>query len=446
MRKSLVALAPLVLLLASCSTAAPAQSEDAGSSHGEHAEHAQSDSNAQEQAAAQTRLAMTYDGGILVLNAEDLDVIADISLEGFNRLNPAGDGRHAVVSTSEGFQVLDMGTWAQAHGDHFHYYTAEPKLTDVVYSASEPGHVVAGEGITTLFSDGTGQIHIVPTEDVATMAGATKLKVEAHHGVAVPFDENFLVTTPDRQGVAVMTPQGESVTEGKDCPDVHGEAVVDDTAVFGCSDGALLYHDGVFSKVTSPDENGRMGTLVASPESDVVLSNYTPGYSGDANENEITQVALIDVESKQVRPVDLGTGYSFRSLARGDNGEAIVLGADGKLHVLDPESGSEVAAHQVIDAWEVPADWQKPRPAVFVADGTAYVTDPAQKKLYAVDIETGEVWLTGDLPQEVNELTGVTGFGVSVEETDHHDHEGHDHEEGHDHDHSESGHEHEDAH
>lgn len=440
MRKSLVALAPLVLLLASCSTAAPAQSEDAGSSHGEHAEHAQSDSNAQEQAAAQTRLAMTYDGGLLVVNAEDLEVIADIPLDGFNRLNPAGDGRHALVSTSEGFQVLDMGTWAQAHGDHFHYYTSQPELTDVIYSASEPGHVVADDGITTLFSDGTGDIQIVPTADVATKEDVTTLKVDAHHGVAVPFEDNFLVTTADREGVALMTADGETLKEGKDCPEVHGEAVVGDDVVFGCANGALLYHDGTFSKIASPDENGRLGTLVGSSDSDVVLSNYTPDYTGDVNENEITTVALIDMETQAIKSVDIGTGYSFRSLARGDNGEAIVLGADGKLHIIDPETGSEIAAHQVIDPWEVPAEWQESRPAVFSADGTAYVTDPAQKKIYAVDIETGEVWLTGDLPQTVNELTGVTGFGFVSDEHSEHDHEGHDHEQsGHDH-------EHEDAH
>src|SRR5690606_1489874 len=49
----------------------------------------------------------TYDGGIYIIDPESLDVVEDIELEGFNRLNPAGDGRHVLVSTSTGFRVLD---------------------------------------------------------------------------------------------------------------------------------------------------------------------------------------------------------------------------------------------------------------------------------------------------------------------------------------------------
>src|SRR5690625_1010385 len=47
----------------------------------------------------QARLVATYDGGITVLDAETLEEVTDIPLDGFNRLNPLGDQRTVAVST-----------------------------------------------------------------------------------------------------------------------------------------------------------------------------------------------------------------------------------------------------------------------------------------------------------------------------------------------------------
>ena len=60
----------------------------------------------------------------------------------------------------------------------------------------------------------------------------------------------------------------------------------------------------------------------------------------DAELERPTRVSLIDTRDASLRLVDLGTSYSFRSLGRGPEGEALVLGTDGALHVLDPESGN----------------------------------------------------------------------------------------------------------
>src|SRR5690606_41486780 len=51
-----------------------------------------------------------YDGGIYIIDPESLDVVEDIELEGFNRLNPAGHGRNVLVSTSTGFPALDAAS------------------------------------------------------------------------------------------------------------------------------------------------------------------------------------------------------------------------------------------------------------------------------------------------------------------------------------------------
>ena len=53
-------------------------------------------------------LAVTYDGGLYVLDGETLEVKQDIPLDGFLRVNPAGDEGHVLVTTNEGFRILDL--------------------------------------------------------------------------------------------------------------------------------------------------------------------------------------------------------------------------------------------------------------------------------------------------------------------------------------------------
>ena len=124
----------------------------------------------------QARLVATYDGGITVLDAETLDEITDIPLEGFNRLNPLGDQRTVAVSTPEGFRVLHAGAWTQPHGDHSHSYTTDPLLTEQVFAGDKPGHVVNNAGRTLLFSDGDGIIQELDNE--ALTAGSQDAELD----------------------------------------------------------------------------------------------------------------------------------------------------------------------------------------------------------------------------------------------------------------------------
>ncbi len=418
-------------LLAGCATT---ESEDESAASGSTDE---ATSDVTEAAALTPRLVVTYDGGVQVLDANTLDVVGDVALDGFLRANPAGDGRHAALSTSEGFQLLDTGTWAQAHGDHAHYFTADPVLTDVTYEAETPGHAVVHAGRTNFWDDGTGEITIVDAEHVADGPGQdarTYTTPAAHHGVAVELTDGTLVLTDgtedERSGVRVLDADDAEIAATDECPSVHGEATAQGEAVvLGCEDGVVIVKDGAVTKVDSPTSPGGFGTLAGSHSSSVVLGDYKEGEDQDP-----TQVSLIDAEAGTIQLVELPASYTFRSLARGDDGEALVLGTDGALHVIDPTTGELTNSWPVVDAWTVPEDWQEPRPAIWVNDGTAFVSDPATSSIHAVDILSGEVWNTATLDVVPNELTGVTGDGVEEYETNHdedehadHDHEDHDH-------------------
>lgn len=419
-------------LLAACGQADSPAATDPNPSTGTSQETA-APNPAQETATLKPRLVLTYDGGIQILDATTLELVADLPMDGFNRLNPAGDGRHVLVSTEGGFQVLDAGTWAQAHGEHSHFFVTDPDLTDLIYPANTPGHAVPHEGRTALFDDDTGNVIVVDSTEIANPDAPRRefATTVAHHGVAMERSDGSVVIsegTPEaRTGIRLLDAHNEEIAASDQCPGLHGEAAAADEAiVFGCQDGILVVRDGVITKVNSPDSYGRIGNQAGTEASPIVLGDYKT--DREATLERPTRVTLTDTRDGNLTLVDLPASYTFRSLARGDDGEALVLGTDGALHVIDPESGTLVRSMPLIDPWEESEVWQEPRPTIVTHDGTAYITDPATNRILAVDILTGEVWKSAGLSVTPNELTVANG-----EADQRHDHTDHDHAEHNDH-------------
>nr|WP_233157240.1 MULTISPECIES: zinc metallochaperone AztD [Amycolatopsis] len=342
---------------------------------------------------------VTYDGGLLVLDGTTLEQKADLPLSGFNRINPAGDDRHVMVSTAEGFQALDA---------------VSAELTDVKFPGAKPGHVVRHAGRTVLFSDGTGE---VTAFDPGTLSGgqpATEVyrAAEPHHGVAIELSDGRLVVTlgneEERRGIVVLDDARKEIARSEECPGVHGEATAaGEAVVIGCENGVLVYRDGVITKVASPTEYGRIGNQAGSDASPVVLGDYKQ--DEDAELERPRQVSLIDTATGTLRLVDIGTSYTFRSLARGPRGEALVLGTDGGIRVIDPATAQVTRTIPVTAAWEEPLEWQQPRPAIFTRGADVYVTEPATRQVHLVDLGTGQKRTSVTLPHEPNELSGVAG-------------------------------------
>ncbi|HET6736055.1 zinc metallochaperone AztD [Mycobacterium sp.] len=343
----------------------------------------------------------TYDGGLLVIDGESLEVKADIPMEGFLRVNPAGDSEHVLVSTNEGFQVLDA---------------ASAQLTDTTFAADEPGHVVAHGERTVLFADGSGEITVFDPHELAN--GAPQVETakapEPHHGVAVVLSDGTQLRSEGnedtRSGAVALSADGREIARSAECPGLHGEAVVaGETAVFGCENGVLAFADGRFTKITGPGEYGRVGTIKAHAESTVGLGDFK--VDPDAELERPEQFTLIDTDANQLKVVRLpaSVSYSWRSLARGPHAEALILGTDGNLYVIDPNTGVTVETIAVTEKWTEPEDWQQPRPAVFTRGHDVYVSEPASKELHLVDIEAGQVSKSVTLEQTPNEISGAVG-------------------------------------
>ncbi|RDI44709.1 zinc metallochaperone AztD [Nocardia mexicana] len=343
-------------------------------------------------------VAVTYDGGIYLLDGKSLAMADEVKLDGFNRLNPAGDDHHVMVSTKDGFQVLDA-----VHGE----------LTDTTFPAAKPGHVVRHAGRTVLFADGSGEVSMFDPHRLedGTPETETYKAAAPHHGVAIQLSNGELVVTlgteEKRTGVVVLDRNRKEIARNEDCPGVHGESTVQGEAVvIGCQTGALVYRNGVITKVTSPDPYGRIGNQAGTDASPIALGDYKR--DKDAELERPQQVSLIDTRDGSLRLVNIGTSYTFRSLARGPQGEALVLGTDGRIHVIDPAAGTVTRTIPVIGPWEEPLRWQDPRPAIFVRGNDIYVSDNATKQIHRLDLATGAVAATATLPAAPNELSGVS--------------------------------------
>ncbi|MBC2682561.1 hypothetical protein GSS87_09210 [Corynebacterium sp. 4HC-13] len=422
-RSTLVALAATGLLLSACSTEESTDSNKSDSTvtnaEGSGAASEEKEQSAPEETAGPSpRLVATYDGGILTLDAKTLKVIDDTKIEGFNRLNPVGDGRTVLVSTKDGFQVFDAGAWTEPHGDHTHSYVTEPKLTNTTYKAEKPGHVVPHGDSVLLFGDGDGSIQELKISDFPNAYREDKQpevvekhEVTPHHGVAIALKDGKILRTDgnedERHTVVVQDKNDKILTKTDQCPGVHGEAAAKDAIGVGCENGIVIYKDGKFTKVNAPDKYGRIGNQAGSKVSPVILGDYK--VDKDAELERPTRISLTNTDTDQLKLVDVEASYSFRSLGRAPEGEALVLGTDGNLRKIDPNTGQIIGKYKVTDEWRESETWQDPRPTLFVLGKYAYVSEPDAQKLHKVDIATGKVVKTVDTPDALNELTGVTG-------------------------------------
>ncbi|MFJ7182328.1 zinc metallochaperone AztD [Streptomyces massasporeus] len=354
--------------------------------------------NAKAAAAVDHPLVATFDGGLYVLDGKTLKPAKTVELPGFNRVNPAGDEDHVVISTDSGFRVFDA---------------ARQAFTDAEFKGAKPGHVVRHAGKTVLFTDGTGEVNVFdPAElgDGAKPDTRTYTSAEPHHGVAIELADGELVTTlgteEKRTGALVLDKDDKEIARAENCPGVHGEAAAKDEVIgLGCEDGVLLYKDGKFTKVDAADDYARIGNQAGSDASPILLGDYKT--DPEAELERPTRISLIDTRTAMMKLVDLGTSYSFRSLARGPHGEALVLGTNGVLHVIDPETGKVEKKIDAVGDWTEPLDWQQPRPTLFVRDHTAYVSEPGKRQLHAFDLDSGEKLTSVALPKATNELSGT---------------------------------------
>jgi hypothetical protein len=294
-----------------------------------------------------------------------------------------GDGRHvgAVQYAGDRVDLLDGGAWTENHVDHLHSYVAKPKALPKPLMASDPAHLIAHGDDVLVFADGAGEVHRYGLSALAAgkRTFTTLPAGRPHHGVAVPFGNGFLVTTPAPtgalpNGVALQDATGKELSRFGSCDLLHGEATGDHWAAFGCGRGTLLVEgEGTptsrFIAYPASAGTARVGTWNATPS-----GRHLVGALGTAG------ILILDRQTGTQQLVRID-GAVHAAAVDTDRATAVVLTRDGKLHVIAVGTGKTLRETDALDAFQPASGEGAVAPRLAVAEGRIVITDPARGRV-----------------------------------------------------------------
>ena len=396
-RTSRIALSALLLItLAGCTPAQPAAAPSTPPSGADMAEADPSAapaaghgavSGAAEVAEAQLHLVTLDTEGSIGLF--DLLDGSESTLASVGTVHDAhSDGRYVFADTGSGVTVIDSGVWSWDHGDHFHYYRADPRLTGTI-DGSGPATVAFGmnptSGATGVFFGETGDAVLLDNAALSTgtITETLRLTLEPHAGMIVPLGAGALITHPGDDGVVrelVFIDESGKPGERIACANASGTITTRLGVVVGCSDGAVLATVGA-------DENA--------------VFTFVPYPAG------VEAAPATEFHARKGRPtvVGVGSGQGFwvldtrnvswawhdsdvpllRVTGAGDDGDHVVaIAADGTVQVFSGLTGARLA---VSDPVLSPADTREHGAHVSVSIDAqrAYVNSPSTGVVFEID-------------------------------------------------------------
>ena len=233
------------ILLAACGTsesevpmspgiAAP-QEDRAGQDSPEEPPHGYIAGAAEVQEQQRSLMTVSATGQVWMVDLASEDVTSVGEVGPVNSI--ADDGRFVVAErTSGGLVLIDSGVWTTDHGDHVHYYQADPGLAGeldltgkpTIFSTETRTAISAGATATLLDRErlGRGEIRQLATTLVDLA------------GMAAPIDAKRWAVTVGGS-LRVLNMQGDIEAEAP-CAEPRGGIVTRVGVVAGCAEGALL--------------------------------------------------------------------------------------------------------------------------------------------------------------------------------------------------------------
>ncbi|GAA1941669.1 ABC transporter [Nocardioides hwasunensis] len=304
----------------------------------------------------------------------------------------ATDGRYVLATVPGGVDVVDSGAWTWDHGDHFHYYRAEPRALGTV-AGTGPATIATGPlstaGGTGVFFEETGEAVLL--DNAALARGAVeetfRLEAEPHAGLVAPFADGAVVSVPDGSGgageVELVGADGEPVDGFREeCADASGTITTVVGLVVGCADGALLwtYDDGepAVERIAYPDG------LVAPPARTFDARKGRPTVAALAGR---TGFWLLDTRERSWDLVETGTPLVAVSASDDADGHVVALDRSGRVRVYAAGSGEQLAATGPLLAGSLRDD--AAQVGLVVDQGRAYVNAPADGVVLEIDYADG---------------------------------------------------------
>ncbi|MBO9042475.1 YncE family protein [Curtobacterium flaccumfaciens] len=366
----------LALTVTACSTGTPSADGSTGTArpHGYVA-------GASESQEPQVRLlAMSASGATALhdLLTEETTELDDVDAPEHS----ATDGRFLVTSDADRTTIVDGGSWTVDHGDHTHYYAAEPRVVGTIDGGGRVA-VHSSETMTTITWPDRAEAVVLDREALGQGEVDETARIDA--SVLLPMGEQLVAADGDT--VRVLDADGEA-TDAADaaetCTDPAGGIVTRAGAVVGCADGAVVVDDaGETSFVDLPDGAERPTAFAARAGRPTVA-----GLAGT------TGFWLLDVRQGSWRLVP--TERPLRAVVAVDDEDEHVVGVDdsGRVVVVTASTGKVATTTALIDTG---AD--APAPMLQLDAQRAYVADPSDGTVHEIDFADGaRVARTIELP------------------------------------------------
>jgi hypothetical protein len=329
-------------------------------------------------------------------------------------------GRTVFAVQRDGNRVsaFTSGITVDDHGDHGDIEIETPRALGVDIAGERPVHFVDHHGQVALFFDGEGAARIVRESDVLEGKGDFReVETEApHHGVAIAYGENTLVTWPNRtdptknpDGVRVVAADGTQVGSDTDCPNLHGEASSGNLLAIACQTGLLMVESkgGVPQSELLPyaaglPQGAKVSTILGGKGLQYFLGNFGP-----------SAVVLIDpAEQEAFRLVELPTRRVHFAVDPVRVKFAYIFTEDGKLHRLNVLSGRISDTLELTQPYSMDGHWSDPRPRIAVGGDDIFVTDPLAGKVLVIDAESFTKEREIALPGKPFNIVAVAGSGA----------------------------------
>lgn len=295
------------------------------------------------------------------------------------------DGRYLFAQTDEGIEIVDSGVWTWDHVDHFHYYRAEPSLLGSV--AGEGRATIATTNLSTTGGTGvsfagSGDAVLLDTQALSKgeISELFRIEREPHAGLVVPVGSFALVTeASDGVGTSVVAyaSDGESTGLEKPCVAPAGTITTRVGAVIGCQDGALLAHvDGDELHVERiPYPAGTTAPAVEAFDNREGRPTVA-GLSGSEG------IWLLNTRERAWTLLPAPAPLAHVTAVDDGGGHLLALAQDGRVLVLDEESGAVLAETAPLAADSLTAG----RAPTLVADQhRAYLSAPVEKLIFEID-------------------------------------------------------------
>jgi hypothetical protein len=293
----------------------------------------------------------------------------------------ASDGRYAFATTADGLEIVDSGRWSWDHGDHFHYYLAEPAVIGTV-SGSGDATVTTGAlsttGSTGVFFAGSGEAVLLDNAALADGEVEERFRLETGEasGVVAPLEDGALVSIGDE--LVYHDSVGEPTGAGVACDAPSGAITTRVGLVVGCADGAVLATwEGsapVFEQIPYP----------ADASVDRALA-----FDGRKGRPTVSAVAgtqgfwLLDSRELTWQLIETETPLATVVAVDDADGHVVALDTDGRVHVYAAASGEQLAVTDPL------VETVGGTESLTVDGQRAYLSDPAAAAVYEIDYADG---------------------------------------------------------